>query len=148
MILLDANVLIYAHNLDAPEPPAAAAWLTRVLAGNEDDGNDGVGIPWVTIWAFVRICTNTRLWKNPRSLNDIFGIVSGLISNPRVVLLDPGPRHREILQELVVRYDSAGPKGSDAVAAALALEYDATIATLDDDFRRFLGLRTLNPLAG
>jgi uncharacterized protein len=35
---------------------------------------------------------------------------------------------------------------SDAHLAALTLEYDATLYTADRDFRRFAGLRVINPL--
>ncbi len=36
---------------------------------------------------------------------------------------------------------------NDAHLAALALELDATICTADRDFKRFPGVRVINPLA-
>jgi hypothetical protein len=58
--ILDANLLLYAYNLDAPQQRAASGWLTEVVENGET-----IGLPWVTIWAFLRISTNGRIWENP-----------------------------------------------------------------------------------
>lgn len=57
-----------------------------------------------------------------------------------------GPLHLDLLEKLTVRNGAAGPLLSDAVLAAIALENGATLATTDGDFRRFAGLKTINPL--
>lgn len=46
MILIDANILLYAWNADAPQDPAAVQWLRSLLEGGET-----VALPWLTIWA-------------------------------------------------------------------------------------------------
>jgi toxin-antitoxin system PIN domain toxin len=143
MTILDANVLLYAYNEDAPQQRAAAGWLAKLLASGET-----IGLPWVTIWAFIRISTNSRVWANPKPPQEVFAIVGEWLAQPGVVTLNPGPLHAEILEGLVRDHGAAGPLVADAVLAALAIEYGATLASTDQDFRRFPKLRWVNRLAG
>ena len=63
------------------------------------------------------------------------------------MVVEPGPRHAEILEQLVIDYKSSGPLFIDAALAALAIEHGATLASTDRDFSRFPNLRWINPLA-
>lgn len=142
MTVIDANLLLYAYNSDAPQHDRIAVWLAELLASNEV-----VALPWVTIWAFIRICTNPRIWDTPRSAKDAFGIIGEWLAQPAVVLLQPGPRHWEILESLVREHQATGPLVTDAVLAALAIENGAFLASTDHDFSRFRSLRWVNPLS-
>ncbi len=53
MILLDANLLIYAYDSLATEHSKARSWLERRFSGTED-----IGLSWVTVLAFLRIATS------------------------------------------------------------------------------------------
>jgi hypothetical protein len=64
-----------------------------------------------------------------------------------VVIVQPGARHAELLEKLVVETGATGPLVSDAVLAALAMENGAVLASTDRDFARFPGVRWVNPLA-
>jgi toxin-antitoxin system PIN domain toxin len=141
MTIIDANLLLYAYNADAPQQPMAAQWLAQLLASGEM-----VALPWVTIWAFIRISANSRIWPNPRPAREAFAIVDEWLAQPGVVPLQPGPLHLEILQKLVTDNGITGPLLTDAVLAALAMEHGALLASTDQDFRRFPDLRWLNPL--
>jgi toxin-antitoxin system PIN domain toxin len=138
--VLDANVLLYAYNADAPQHAAAAAWLNELFSGQEM-----IGLPWATIWAFLRISTNARLWPNPKPAKEAFEIVREWLDRPGIVILEPGPRHVQILERLVMGHRVSGPMVSDAVMAAIALEYGAILASTDRDFSRFTDLRWINP---
>ena len=142
MTVIDANLLLYAYNADAPQQRAAAEWLTRLLKSGET-----IGLPWVTVWAFIRISTNSRIWANPRSASEAFAIAGEWLSQPGVIPLHPGPLHTEILERLVSDFGAVGPLVTDAVLAALAMEHGALLASTDHDFRRFPDLRWLNPLS-
>jgi toxin-antitoxin system PIN domain toxin len=142
MTILDANLLLYAYNADAPQQPMAAQWLGKLLASGEM-----VALPWATIWAFIRISTNSRIWSNPRPASEAFAIVREWLAQPGVIPLQPGPLHAEILEKLVTDHGATGPMVTDAVLAALAMEHGALLASTDQDFRRFPDLRWLNPLA-
>jgi len=142
MTILDANVLLYGYNSDSPHHEAAAGWLAELLASDET-----VALPWITIWAFIRISTNSRLTPRPLSSKQAFGFVEQWLDEPEVVVLEPGPRHAEILKRLMIEYGAPGPLVTDAVLAALALENGAALASTDQDFRRFPELRWINPLS-
>ena len=141
MIIIDANLLLYAYNADAPQQPATSRWLSNVL-----DSGEAIGLPWVTIWAFLRICTNSRIWANPRSPAEAFAIISDWLQQPGVIAVQPGPRHAEILENLITHHGASGHLVTDAVLAALAIEYGASLASADHDFSRFSMLRWFNPL--
>lgn len=141
MTIVDANLLLYAYNADAPQHTAAAHWLTELFESGET-----IALPWISVWAFVRICTNSRIWTNPLSGKGAFEIIGEWLTRPGVVTLQPGSRHTAILKQLVIEHGVTGPLVMDAVLAALAIENGALLASTDQDFRRFEGLRWLNPL--
>jgi toxin-antitoxin system PIN domain toxin len=141
MTIIDANLLLYAYNADAPQQKAAARWLKELFESGET-----IALPWITIWAFIRIGTNPRIWENPRPAKEVLEIVKQWLEQPAVVLLEPGPRHWELLRSLVIQHKAAGPLLTDAALAALAIENGAVLASTDQDFSRFTRLRWINPL--
>ena len=50
MILVDANILIYAHVSLFAQHPIARDWLDQQL-----NGSGPVGLPWVSLLAFLRL---------------------------------------------------------------------------------------------
>jgi predicted nucleic acid-binding protein len=78
MILVDANLLIYAVNQDLPPHPIARSWWESTLSGGES-----VGIPWVVILAFVRICTHGRVFAKPLSPESAISYIDEWLLSPR-----------------------------------------------------------------
>lgn len=142
MIILDANILIYAVNQDAPRHERARSWLETTLLGTET-----IGIPWTVILAFLRLTTRPGLFRNPLPLDLSFDLIDSWLENPSVIIVEPGPRHRSILRGLLSAVGTAGNLASDAHLAALALEQRAEVCSFDQDFLRFPGLKWRNPLA-
>lgn len=140
-LFLAPRLPVYACNADAPQQPAAARWLKELFESGET-----AALPWMTLRAFVRISTNSRIWTNPWPAKDAFALIREWLSRPGVVVLQPGPRHSEILELLVVNHNTTGPLVTDAVLAALAMENGAVLASTDQDFRRFPDLRRVDPL--
>lgn len=142
MILLDVNVLLYAYNAEAQQHAKTAAWLEDLIGKA-----DLIGLPWLTLWAFLRISTNARIWPNPKSTREAFDVIRRLLAEQSVTVVHPGPRHTEILERLVTEHRAAGSLVTDAALAALAIENGASLASCDQDFSRFTGLRWINPLS-
>lgn len=140
MIVLDVNILIYAHNADAPEHARSRRWLEELFTQREQ-----VGLPWPTLWAYLRILTNRRL-PFPVPAAAAFEAIRNILAHPRATTVAPGPRHAAILEDLVIHGQASGPLVSDAVLAALAIEHGASLASTDRDFARFASLRWINPL--
>ena len=140
--MLDANILIYAHNPKAPEHRQVREWLEGVLSGHES-----VALPWITIWAFIRITTNRHVNPRLQSSTVVFRAIEKLIGHPSVRLIQPGPRHLEILERHAIAGQAFGGLITDATLAALATEYGASLASTDTDFARFTDLKWINPLS-
>lgn len=141
MILIDANLLIYAVNSDAPLHRASKAWLERVLSGQET-----VALTWTVLLAFVRLTTRSAVFRNPLPVATALGLVQQWLGAPCVVVLEPGPRHLGILLDLLLPKGTGGNLTSDAHLAAIAIEHCAELQTTDADFAAFPGLRWRNPI--
>ncbi len=109
-------------------------------------GPELVRFAWLTLWAFLRIATNRRVFDRPLSASEAEAAISSWLTQPTVGILEPGERHWDLLRGLVREGQTAGPLVMDAVIAAIALEHGATVYTTDRDFSRFSGLRWTNPL--
>ncbi len=141
MILVDANLLLFAYNPAAPQHGNARRWLEGVLSKS-----DPVFLAWLTILAFLRISTSPRVFENPFSTGEALAVVSAWLDRPAITVLEPGERHWAILNSLLTATQARGGVVMDAHLAALAIEHGATLCTTDRDFARFPGLRVVNPL--
>lgn len=143
MILIDANLLLYAYHSRAEHHVKSRKWLEKVLAGP-----GLVRFAWLTLWAFLRIGTSRNVFARPLSTAEAEAAISAWLAQPAAGILDPGERHWDILRGLVRESQTSGPLVMDAVLAALAIEHGATICTADRDFARFPGVKWTNPLVG
>lgn len=142
MILIDANLLIYAVNSDAPRHPAARAWLDGTLSGVTP-----VGLPWVCVLAFLRITTSSRVFAQPMTADAAIDQVGEWLDQPYVDVIAPGVRHWPILRNLLQTTGMAGNLTTDAHIAAMAIERGAAIYSADHDFKRFPGVQHIDPLS-
>jgi uncharacterized protein len=140
VIVVDANVLLYAYDLSSPAHERCRHWLTEAFNGREQ-----IGLPWQTLLAFVRIATNTRAFRVPLSGERACAIVSQWLAQPQVVVVSPGEHFWSIFVEQVKRAQVVGPLVTDAALAALAIESGATLCSTDRDFLRFEGLELIDP---
>ncbi len=140
MILVDANLLIYAYAPTLPQHESARGWLETVL-----NHTPRVGLPWPSLLAFVRVASNPRIVEPP-SLAEAWRRVETWLAQPSVWIPQPTEQHRRILGELLHGASSA-KLVTDAHLAALAIEHGLTFCSTDRDFARFPGLRWENPIA-
>lgn len=141
MTLLDTNLLVYAYEISFPEHEKTRAWLELRL-----QEPSRVGIPWSSLLGFLRLVTNPRIFRQPASLQTAWAQVEAWLSAPGAWIPEPGERHRQILGVLLAGEGMTSKLVPDAHLAALAIEYDLTLCSADQDFARFPGLRWLNPL--
>ena len=142
MIVIDANILLYAHDTASPAHARSRAWLEATIAAESD-----VRIGVATALAFVRIATDPRVYTTPMSSSDAIGIVTRLLQLPNVSLVNPSDRHWAVFAAVAADGQARGPMLMDAHLAALVIEHGAILATADRDFRRFTGLRLVDPTA-
>lgn len=142
MILVDANLLIYAVNAAAPQHVAARSWLDARM-----NGLARVGLPWTSLLAFLRLVTNPRVFHRPLSMADAWKQVDAWLGSGPAWVPAPTERHAQILARLLSAPSIYGNLVPDAHLAALAIEHGLELNSTDGDFARFAGLKWRNPLA-
>ncbi len=141
MILVDANIPLYAEDQLSPFNSAARLWWDEQLSGSSP-----VCLCWMVINAFIRVGTNPRIFQRPLSLDEALSRVRSWLDQPCVRIVRPTERHWVVFQEMLREGQAAANLVSDAHLAALAVEHGCELATTDSDFSRFPGLRRRNPL--
>lgn len=141
MILVDANLLIYANVSTFPQHARARDWLDSRL-----NGVAPVGLPWPSLLAFLRLTTNPRIFERPASMHDAWQQARTWMEADRAWIPQPTERHGEILSDLLVAPGVQANLVQDAHLAALAIEHGLILCSTDGDFARFPGLRWENPL--
>ncbi len=141
MILVDANVLLYAEDSLSPYHDTAREWWDAQLSGKSP-----VCLCWTVLTAFIRIGTNRRVFECPLSLKDAIQRVQGWIDQPCTRLIYPTEQHWQVLQELLEAGQAVGNLVTDAHLAALAIEHGCQLCSTDSDFARFPKLKWKNPL--
>ena len=141
MILTDANILIYSYNELPPEHKAARTWRHKSLADPEP-----MAFCWISLMAFVRVSTNKKIFTKPYSTDEAFDVIQNWLSTPGSLIISPGHEHLSIVKRLAHESGVYGALLTDAQIAALAIEHGVTLATSDSDFRKFTGLKSINPL--
>ena len=141
MILLDANLLVYAHVATFAQHERARTWLDDRL-----NGSLPIGFPWSTLIAFLRLVTNARIFERPEPIARAWAQAEAWLGSPMAWVPQPTERHSEVLGRLLVSHDARGNLVPDAHLAALAIEHGLVLCSSDSDFARFPGLRWDNPL--
>jgi toxin-antitoxin system PIN domain toxin len=136
MVIVDANVLLYAVDTASAHHERSLAWLDGALRGAE-----AIGLAWVALLAFIRIGTNPEILPAPMTVDDATDQVKTWLSAPAAVVAHPTARHAAILAGLLRETGTAGNLTTDAHLAALAVEHGADVVSFDRDFARYRGVR-------
>lgn len=142
MRLLDLNLLLYAMDESSPRHEAARGWLDETLSGSGT-----VAFAWHVLVGFVRLSTRSVVFAEPLTVDEAFDVIDGWLQQPCVTVIHPTERHTQVLRGLLTPLGAAGNLTSDAHLAALAIEHGAEVCSTDTDFRRFSGVRSIDPLA-
>jgi hypothetical protein len=136
VVVVDADVLLYAVDTTTTHHEAARAWLDASLAGAE-----AVGLAWVALLAFVRISTSRAILPTPMAIDEALAQVQSWLGAPAAVVAHPTSRHAAVLGGLLREAGTAGNLTTDAHLATLAVEHGADVVSYDRDFGRFAGIR-------
>jgi toxin-antitoxin system PIN domain toxin len=142
-LLPDVNVLVYAHR---PTESDMASRVREWLWSSTERG-ERLALSTAVLASMVRIVTHPRILDTPSTPRDALTFTRSLLDDPQASVVVPTSRHWPIFQELVEELRLVGNDVPDAYIAALALDYGATLVSTDRGFRRFPGLRLVNPLA-
>lgn len=140
MILVDVNLLVYAGSPSSPEHDRAREWFEERMNSGER-----VGLPWHSLFGFVRVATKRSVASESLSMNEALLFVKEWLEWDTVWVPEPTVEHMTIVGKLL----RASPRSAlvpDAHLAALAIEHGLTLCSNDRDFRLFSELRLHNPL--
>lgn len=145
MILLDANILVYATIPGFDEHGRAKELLGNIATGEKDHC-----VTWVNIFEYLKTVTHRRLVRPaPLSIKDALENVRNLLARPQIVRIDPAARHLEIFEDIC--REAAPVEGNfvhDCRIAAIMRENGvADVLTRDTSFRRIPGIRVVNPFS-
>jgi toxin-antitoxin system PIN domain toxin len=140
MKVVDANVLLYATNRQAPHHNAARSWLDSLLASGET-----LGIPLIVVIAFLRLSTHSAILPRPLAPDQALDVVESWLGRPNGVIVEPTSRHFSVLRGLLDIPGHTGNLINDAHIAALGVEHGAQIVSFDRDFARFPGVTVVVP---
>lgn len=141
MILIDANLLLYAYVPTYTEHRPARQWFEQQL-----NGATPVGLPWPSLLAFARLVANPKIYSQPVSVTEAWNEVRGWLRRDNVWIPQSTDRHADILDRLMPTAAQRPKLVPDAHLAALAIEHGLTLCTNDMDFGRFPNLKWMNPL--
>jgi toxin-antitoxin system PIN domain toxin len=142
VIIPDANLLLYATDKEFPEHKAAATWWQRTLESDED-----VGLCAVVAFAFVRLSTNRRVFRQPLSVQEACARVTNWLEFPNVLWLDAEAGDFATAAKLLQKAGTGANLVTDAQIAAIAVRTGGSIRSCDHDFARFPGVDWSDPLA-
>lgn len=141
MILVDANLLLYAEDSQAALHAQARRWWDEQLSGD-----DPVCLCWTVLTAFVRVGTNPRVYQRPLTIDEAVERIQSWLAQPCVRIIHATSRHLEVFSHLLATGQATANLVPDAHLAALAIEHGCVLCSTDGDFARFSGLTWQNPL--
>ena len=142
MILVDANILLYAEDSLSPLHQKARVWWDEQLSQSGP-----VCLCWPVLSAFIRIGTNPRIFEHPLSLEQALARVQSWMEQPCTRVIRPTEQHWTIFQMMLKDGQAVANLVTDAHLAALAIEHGCDLASTDSDFARFPKLKWINPLS-
>jgi len=141
VILVDVNVLVYAHRADTPNHEAMRVWLESVL-----NDSQAYGMSDLVLSSFLRIVTHPAIFSPPSAMADALAFCKEVGDQPHCVHISPSARHWDIFADLCANTGTKGNLVPDAYFAALAIESGSEWITTDRDYSRFPKLRWRHPL--
>jgi uncharacterized protein len=141
VILIDANILIYAHVSSFAQHNLARNWLDQQL-----NAAAPVGLPWTSLIAFLRLVTNPRVFEQPEPIDAAWQQVRMWLAAETAWIPQPTERHGDLLSEFLALPGIHSNLVPDAHLATMAVEHGLVLCSTDGDFGRFPGLRWVNPI--
>src|SRR5437016_1462785 len=118
MLLLDVNILVYAHRGELPQHPAAFRLIESLV-----NGDAPFGVPEMAFSSLVRIVTQSS-FKPPSTAAQALDFCAAIIASPRCAVLYPSENHWRIFDRICRAAAVKGKLIADAYLAAFAIDRD------------------------
>jgi toxin-antitoxin system PIN domain toxin len=139
---VDANILLYASNTEAPEYKKALAFL-------EDRSRDAdlMCLTWPALMAYHRMATHPAIFRQPLDPNEAWKNIQSLLALPRVRVIGEEDGFAELYLDLTSDLNIRGNLVPDGHIATILRQHGVgRIYTADSDYRKFAFLEVINPL--
>ena len=104
-------------------------------------------LSWPALYAFVRLSTSARVFgEHALPVAAAWSTAEALLGQPATRVVVAGEGHAAIAAELASTPGLRSEDVPEIELAALAIEHGLVLASHDSGFRRFAGLRVLDPL--
>lgn len=140
MNVLDVNVLVALFTDDHVHHQRARAWLDQSLERGEP-----FTVPDIVWASFIRLVTNRRVRAIPATFDEAWQFVVSLRRQGAYLEFAGHPRTLTEFAHLCIGSNATADLVTDAFVAASAVTLGATVVTFDRDFRKFDGVRILEP---
>ena len=142
MIVLDTNILVYAHRRALPEHEPAKAAIEAAC-----NNSRGVGIATATVVEFLSVVTHPKAAMRPSTVEESAEFIALLESTGGIRICLPHPGFHRRLAQLARDLKVSGPRLFDLQIALTGLDNGATqIWTRDSRFVKVPGLDLVNPI--
>jgi toxin-antitoxin system PIN domain toxin len=140
MISLDVNVLVYAFRQDSVKHEECRDWLNKQIRDR-----NGLVLIDIVLVGFLRICTHSKIFREPSLISEATNFLAVMISNQNVSLTSSTPETWHTFSRILDKTNVQGNKISDAWLAAISIERNLTWISTDSDFNLFPDLKLQNP---
>ena len=136
MLIPDVNVLVNAYRPDGVHHTLCRNWLQTALPGAEP-----LGLLDIVLVGFLRIATNRRAFKTPATIDEALEFANALYTHVNCKRMSSSEAWWTHLTRLCAELNASGNLLTDLHIAAIAINQNATVVTLDKDFERIPGLK-------
>jgi toxin-antitoxin system PIN domain toxin len=139
---IDTNVLVFAYNQDTPQHKAAQEFLQAKI-GEEETWV----MPWPVVHSFLRLTTHPGIMPRPLSAREASAVIQAFVELPQLQLIGESPDFWEPYKKDLLQVSARGNLVPDVQIIALLKQNGVkTFFTADRDFRRFDGIKIVDPL--
>ena len=142
---IDANILVYAYNLDSLLNPRASAFLEEDILS----GNIKACLPYQSLYEFYAIITDPRRVEKPVESKEAKRVIEAYIRAKNIPKIYPRKSNLRNAFDLLSKYNITKQEIFDVVFVATLLDngVDGIITRNTKHFERFEFLKVLNPLS-
>ncbi len=139
MDFCDANLLLNVLLQKQRDHALCKSWLQEAFKEKRP-----LAVSSAVLCAVVRVSTNVRKIIDGPDLAAALDFADWFRSQRSVAVIEPGAYYPRLFRECCLAADASGNLVSDAHLAALAMEHNARVVTMDKDFKRFPKLKVLH----
>ncbi len=130
----DVNVLLYAHRHDMAHHDKCRVWLKNEIEQGP------YGMSPLVVSGFLRVTTHPKIFSPPTPLPKALEFIRQVTSRGNCQQILPGSRHLAIFLSLCETIWATGNRVPDLYLAAIAIEGEHRLITVDKGFAQVPGL--------